>query len=72
MLHETEINVEVCRSTELRLACSPDKVAHMVVREPAQCLYIITLYLPGLCRTPQAAPLNAAISVVLQDQHDEL
>lgn len=72
MLHAIEMRVEMCRSTELRLACSPDKAAHMVVREPAQCLYIITLYLPGLCRTPQAAQLNAAISVMLQDQHDEL
>ena len=48
----------ICRSTELRLACSPDKQAHMIVREPAQCVYIITLYLPKLC---QAAGSTASV-----------
>ena len=61
-----------CRSTELRLACSPDKAPHMVVREPAQCLYIITVYLPGLCHNTLAAPLNAAVSRTQDGDHDEL
>lgn len=60
------------RSTELRLACSPDKAAHTVVREPAQCLYIITVYLPGLCHATQAAALNAATSVYQNEDHVEL
>ena len=57
-----------CRSTELRLACSPDEEAHMIVREPAQCMYIITVYLPGLCQATQGALLNSVIPVI----HDEL
>ena len=71
MLHASDMCM-MCRSTELRLACSPDKVAHMVVREPAQCVYIITVYLPGLCRATQAAPLNSAISVTQDNYKDEL
>lgn len=54
-----------CRSTELRLACSPDQEAHMVIREPAQCLYIITLYIPGLCQVQSTKATN-------HKQHDDL
>ncbi|KAL0022201.1 hypothetical protein WJX77_005622 [Trebouxia sp. C0004] len=47
--HNAE-ETSMLRSTELRLACSPDKQSHMIIREPAQCVYIITLYLPALCQ----------------------
>ncbi|KAL3131191.1 hypothetical protein ABBQ38_000492 [Trebouxia sp. C0009 RCD-2024] len=60
------------RSTELRLACSPDTAAHMVIREPAQCLYIITVYLPGLCHATQAAALNEPITTEGNENFEEL
>ncbi len=44
----------------------------MVIREPAQCFYIITVYLPGLCYATQAALLNAPISVAQDEYHDDL
>ena len=58
----------MCRNTELRLACSPDKDTHMVVREPAQCIYIVTVYIPELCQAAHPAILNSPIAAV----HDEL
>ena len=44
----------------------------MVVREPAQCLYIITVYLPGLCHATQAAALNEPIALSPDDTSEEL
>lgn len=70
--HVAQLPWLICRSTELRLACSPDKAAHMVIREPAQCLYVITMYLPGLCHATQAASLNSPILVAQNGYHDEL
>jgi hypothetical protein len=37
------------RSAEVRYMCSPDSEAHLVVSEPAQCRYMVEMYLPGLC-----------------------
>lgn len=51
-----------CRSTELRLACSPDDQSHMIIREPAQCMYIIVLYLPSLCSVPAYQSPNVHIT----------
>ena len=44
----------------------------MVVREPAQCLYIITVYLPALCHAPYAATLNEPIALLPNEKFEEL
>ncbi len=38
----------------------------MIVREPAQCVYIITLYSPALCQ------IAGSSRPVIQAEHDEL
>ena len=44
------------RTTQVRLVCSPDQNAHMLVREPEFCSYIVVLYLPVLCNEKLMAP----------------
>eukprot|EP00879_Flechtneria_rotunda_P021485 GHRR01022642.1.p1 GENE.GHRR01022642.1~~GHRR01022642.1.p1 ORF type:complete len:613 (+),score=206.25 GHRR01022642.1:336-2174(+) len=45
------------RQVELRVACSPDKKWHMLVREPEFCKYIMVLYHPLLCSVPAYKPV---------------
>ncbi|KAF5829741.1 hypothetical protein DUNSADRAFT_15565 [Dunaliella salina] len=48
------------RSTEVRIACSPDRRLHMLVREPDFCSYIFVLYSPAVCELPMLQPIPEA------------
>ena len=37
------------RSATVKVACSPDDAAHLIVREPEQCYYEIVAYSPAAC-----------------------
>lgn len=37
------------RSATVKVACSPDDAAHLIVREPEQCYYNIVAYSPAAC-----------------------
>lgn len=50
-----QVGDTVSRSTSLRFACSPDARRHIVVTEPAQCAYVVEMYLPELCIEPGMA-----------------
>jgi hypothetical protein len=41
---------------QVRLACPTDGQIHLVVREPATCRYVLTLYLPLVCNRPEYRP----------------
>jgi hypothetical protein len=41
---------------QVRLACPTDGQIHLVVREPATCRYVLTLYLPLVCNRPEFRP----------------
>jgi hypothetical protein len=45
------------RQVELRLACSPSKNWHMLVREPEFCRYIMVLYHPSMCTVQRYKPV---------------
>eukprot|EP00775_Hariotina_reticulata_P011589 gene11589-11733_t len=45
------------RQVELRLACSPNKNWHMLVREPDFCRYIMVLYHPSMCTIQRYKPV---------------
>ena len=40
----------------MRLACSPDTSMYMVVREPIACSYIVVVYTPTVCDSPELTP----------------
>jgi hypothetical protein len=40
---------------QVRSACSPDAESYMLVREPAMCRYIVTLYHPAICQDKKYA-----------------
>jgi hypothetical protein len=42
---------------QVRLACSPDRSFHFLVREPQFCSYIFVIYSPALCTVPEFHPI---------------
>eukprot|EP00983_Pelagomonas_calceolata_P047916 1140847-Pelagomonas_calceolata.AAC.2 len=48
------------RSTEVRIACSPDRRLHILVREPDFCSYIFVLYSPAMCELGMFQPIPVA------------
>ena len=37
-------------ASQVRLACSPDKEAYMIILEPDTCQYVCVLYHPSVCQ----------------------
>lgn len=50
-----KVGDKVPRSGVVRYMCSPDATMHLAVSEPAQCVYVVDVYLPALCRVPGMA-----------------
>lgn len=46
------------RSTEVRIACSPDSNLHVLVREPDLCTYVYVVYSPTLCTLQRYQPVS--------------
>jgi len=44
------------RRTQVRFACPVDGQVHLVVNEPSTCRYVLTLYLPIVCKHPAYRP----------------
>ena len=40
----------IWRQAEVMLMCSPDLEPHIWIKEPAQCRYVVEVYLPALCQ----------------------
>ena len=46
----------LCRTSQVRLACSPDEQSYLTIREPAPCSYVLVLLTPHMCRHSDYEP----------------
>lgn len=56
-LAPASIGSTVPRTTKMRFMCSPDDKAHIAVKEPMQCAYVVDVFLPQLCEVRGMAPV---------------